>query len=60
MIKGMTIKTGEPKYLGLTDILVAQGHQKIISLCNHWGPNPQGSVSIVGDGTTWEKNVPHL
>ena len=28
-------KTEEPKYLKLTDILVAQNHHKIISLHNH-------------------------
>ena len=52
MTKGMTIKTEEPKYLGLTDILITQDHQNITSQCNHWVPNPQDSVIMVGDGAT--------
>ena len=60
MTKVMTIKTEEPKYLGLMDILVVQDHQKIISLYNHWEPNLHSSVIFVGDGATWQNNMPYL
>ena len=36
--------------MGLTDIIVAQDHQKTISLCNHGEPNPHGSVILFGMG----------
>ena len=52
MSKRMTIKTEKAKCLGQMDILVAQGHQKIINLCNHCETNLHGSVIIVGDGPT--------
>ena len=55
MTEGMTIKTEEPKNLGLMDILVVQDHQKIISLCNHWEPHLYSSVIVVGDGATCKR-----
>ena len=60
MTKGMTIKTEEPKHFGLTDILITWDHQKIISQHNHLEPSLLDNVIIVGDGATWQKNVPHL
>ena len=56
----MTIKTEEPEHFGLMDILVAHAYQKITSIHKHQESNLHGSGIIVGDGATWQKNVPHL
>ena len=60
MIKRMTTKVEEPRYLELINFLILQDHQKTINQHNHLAPSPHSNVINAGEGATWQKNVPHL